>query len=84
MSVPPFETQEIVDLPQDVLKSWLSVCEARAQQLRMSGTDQIPCGWFDMETRTCRHYESRPSICRNFDRGNEACRDMREMGGLSF
>lgn len=28
------------------------------------------CGWFDRETRTCTHYDERPSPCRDYPWGN--------------
>lgn len=36
------------------------------------------CSWFDRETRTCTHYDERPSVCRRYPwvggaaQGNEA------------
>lgn len=32
-----------------------------------------PCLWLDMETRRCRHYEHRPTICREFPPGSDSC-----------
>jgi len=32
-----------------------------------------PCLWLDLETRECRHYEQRPQICREFERGSATC-----------
>ena len=31
------------------------------------------CLWFDETTRKCKHYELRPSICREFPFGEEGC-----------
>lgn len=36
-----------------------------------------PCIWLDLETRRCRHYEHRPQVCRDFQRGSDACRLVR-------
>ncbi|MDA1229918.1 MAG: YkgJ family cysteine cluster protein [Planctomycetota bacterium] len=36
------------------------------------------CLWFDESTRGCRHYEHRPSICRKFEMGSEACHSWRD------
>lgn len=37
-----------------------------------------PCIWFDQETRKCRHYEHRPSLCRDGVKvGDEACMNWR-------
>jgi uncharacterized protein len=32
-----------------------------------------PCCWYDAATRRCRHYESRPGACREFEPGGESC-----------
>ena len=32
-----------------------------------------PCIWLDLQTRRCRHYEHRPQICRDFERGCAMC-----------
>src|SRR5688572_15193336 len=32
-----------------------------------------PCQWLDLETRACLHYEHRPQICRDFERGSAMC-----------
>lgn len=37
-----------------------------------------PCLWFDPETRACRHYDFRPILCREFNRGSPACHQWRE------
>lgn len=37
--------------------------------------DGSPCIWYDAETRRCRHYEHRPTLCRDAVKvGDEACR----------
>ena len=33
----------------------------------------IPCVWYDESTRTCRNYEYRPDVCRDFEPGEEDC-----------
>jgi Fe-S-cluster containining protein len=42
-----------------------------------------PCLWLDMETRRCRHYEWRPSICRDFQVGEDSCHDWRKCYGIN-
>lgn len=32
-----------------------------------------PCLWLDSETKRCRHYEWRPTVCRVFKVGGEIC-----------
>lgn len=46
---------------------------------------EVPCLWFDTETKRCRHYEYRPETCRDPDvmfPGNEACRATRRHFGI--
>lgn len=40
-----------------------------------------PCIWLDQETRRCLHYEHRPTVCREFERGGVHCRQWREIMG---
>ena len=43
-------------------------------------TADEPCFWLDLETRQCRHYRCRPSICRDeLKRGDESCRSWRDL-----
>lgn len=35
------------------------------------------CIWLDQSTMKCRHYENRPSICREFEVGDDDCRGWR-------
>lgn len=44
--------------------------------------DNTPCLWFDGETRQCRHWEHRPSICRDFTVGSIHCIEHRENRGV--
>ncbi len=37
-----------------------------------------PCIWFDLQTRTCKHHEHRPSVCRDFEIGSSQCREWRK------
>ncbi len=36
-----------------------------------------PCVWYDIETKRCKHHESRPRVCRDFRVGSKGCRDWR-------
>lgn len=36
-----------------------------------------PCIWLDTLDRHCMHYEHRPSDCRNFELGGQACLEAR-------
>ena len=35
------------------------------------------CIWFDAVTKTCRHYDDRPAVCRQFQMGADGCRELR-------
>jgi len=43
-----------------------------------------PCIWLDLETRKCKHYEHRPSICRDMEMGGDACRAWRKDAGMDI
>ena len=46
--------------------------------LARDGDPHGPCIWLDMSTRSCRYYNYRPSICRDFELGSEGCRRWRD------
>ena len=37
-----------------------------------------PCSWLDRTTNRCRHYDHRPSVCREFEVGGEDCLRIRQ------
>lgn len=41
-----------------------------------------PCLWYDPDTKKCRHYELRPTVCRDFTPGEPACNKFRIQLGL--
>lgn len=51
---------------------------------KYKGGDDQPCMWLDLETRRCKHYEHRPSVCRGdlVVPGNDACLHWRENMGV--
>jgi len=63
-------------LPPDALNS----LQAYAERLITGGTlDGEPCIWLDLETKRCRHYEHRPTICRDaLLLGDDGCMSWRE------
>ena len=83
MGSPPFIPSEESRLPPEIKASLDAVRETQRLQYQTHGTDYTPCGWFDMETRQCRHHEHRPDVCREFEVGSEYCRNMRKDAGLS-
>lgn len=38
----------------------------------------LPCLWFDVATKRCRHYDHRPIVCREFETGGEDCLRFRD------
>lgn len=85
MSVPPYDEEELEILkyghPQ-AYADYLAVMETRTVQLAVVGTDFIPCGFFDMVTRRCRHHEVNPVICEMFEVGGIVCLETRKDAGL--
>lgn len=35
---------------------------------------KTPCLWLNTETKRCKNYEHRPSVCREFEVGDSGCR----------
>ena len=78
MCSPPFlgpTDEEYLALPDAVQCSYDL---GMAQREEDGWIDGVACFWFDKESRRCKHYEHRPEICRDFDRGCEACHGWRE------
>lgn len=73
MSAPPYTDDEETELPGNVRADYRAALDTRSVQWQAHGVDEIPCGFFDMVTRKCRHYEYRPGICRDFELGGDAC-----------
>ncbi len=73
---PPFVTGdgELESLPLDIRRD----LELRKKMRSDRGwVDDVPCFWLDLATMKCRHYDHRPSICRDFDRSSEGCHTWR-------
>lgn len=67
-------------MPRDV---WLSLQDYytrvwRGESPDRTAHDDLPCLWYDEETKRCRHHEHRPTICREFEVGEEACVEWRK------
>lgn len=80
MSVPPYDDEERELLQRNlphVYADLLAVEATRDLQLRTVGTDWIPCGFFDMVTRRCRHHEYSPDTCGRFQAGGSSCTQFR-------
>jgi Fe-S-cluster containining protein len=79
--VPPFDVNDDTDaefnaLPEELQReinaAWDAACDADGH-LRSSP----PCCWLDVETNTCRNYEHRPAVCREFEPGCYECHEFR-------
>ena len=67
------------------LRRELAEYYAAARRLPIEDREELyysPCIWLDLETRRCRHYEHRPSICREFEVGGRWCRGHRKDHGI--
>lgn len=76
MGYPP--TSAIMD-PEE----WMALPDALRIEIHdamhaLRGDQELPCIWLDEQTKQCKHYEYRPSICRDFPVGGESCIRMRK------
>ena len=69
---PPYTDDELQYVPDDLL----GPIQEHLAALEESDFGQ-PCIWFDDETKQCRHYEHRPQVCRDFERGCPMCVQLR-------
>lgn len=86
MSVPPYDESLELDWLEEyrpeVYADYQTVVRRRELQVRVHGTDFVPCGFFDPFTGQCRHYHDRPNVCETFAVGNDHCQEMRRDAGL--
>lgn len=69
---------------------WLTTAPAEAQKARLDRIkasyqdipDESPCAWLDLKTMRCKWHEHRPSVCRDFEVGGEACVATRKAYGI--
>lgn len=73
------------DLPPELLAE---LKEAKAA-IRDDFPDDAPCIWLDGRTKLCKHYQYRPSVCRDNDDendgltpGDEGCLEWRRTKGI--
>lgn len=74
----------LVSLPGDPEWDRLPIdlqLEIEIAQQREPDIDR-PCIWLDMETRRCRHYDLRPSVCVKFPVGGLSCLSFRSARGI--
>ena len=71
----PEDFHRLADLPAAAREE----LEEYAKLLAEGGETDGVCIWFDRERRTCRYYDFRPSICREFEVGSDGCLAWREL-----
>jgi Fe-S-cluster containining protein len=65
---PGADVQRFLGLPEGVRAELAGYLAAVFRGEIPSRHEQsLPCLWFDPQTRLCRHYESRPKVCRDHD-----------------
>lgn len=85
MAVPPFfgnDDAREQALPPRLKAELAAIWETRRVQFAATGSDHVPCAWFDLVTRKCRHWEHRPDACRDYTIGNRSCRSQRKAAGI--
>jgi hypothetical protein len=85
MSEPPYDDEERELLQEnlpEVYRDLLAVEATRAMQLRVVGTDYIPCGFFNLITRECMHHDYSPDVCERHEVGGVYCLEMRKDAGF--
>jgi uncharacterized protein len=69
---PPFTNDERDRVPYELL----APIDEYLASLESDDFGQ-PCIWLDPDTKRCGHYEHRPQVCRDFERGSELCMHVR-------
>jgi len=78
---PPFRIDhevnepEIRNVPQELIEEFLPSWRIRYQ------VEASPCMWFDETLLRCRHYEWRPTACREFELDSPYCHAVRREFG---
>jgi len=75
-SLPPFDANELVKASDALLQQ----VDAYARSARYRNSN--PCLWLDLDSGKCKHYKSRPVLCRWFEPGCQACDNLRVEAGL--
>jgi Fe-S-cluster containining protein len=66
---------------QDELRSYYAAL--RDERTPNRSLEKLPCLWYDPATKGCKHYEHRPTVCREFEVGGEDCLRLRLKHGVS-
>jgi Fe-S-cluster containining protein len=78
IGAPPF-LDEIDLIPKDLQV----LARAQKEAWVAAGEPEVPCPWLDLATRRCIHYEDRPNVCREYERGQEECLLARQARGIT-
>ncbi len=81
MGLPPYADDEVDFLRENLPKvysDFVAVQATRLLQLRVTGVDSVPCGFFNHVTRRCKHHEYPPDLCAGFEVGEPSCMWFRE------
>lgn len=70
-------------MPAELRSELDAYYQARRARSSADPDYETPCFWYDHERHCCKHYEHRPSICREFEPGCEACHIHRSTHGIS-
>lgn len=76
-----FRLEPVAPLPPQLAVSLLQTVE----RFENEGwpNDGTPCIWYDEESRRCKHYDYRPTLCRDeVVPGDESCMNWRRHGGI--
>jgi hypothetical protein len=68
-------------LPPELEAQLLAYWRAYAEGLLPDCKGDVPCIWLQPDG-TCRHYDLRPAICREFEVGGEDCLRIRREQGV--
>jgi Fe-S-cluster containining protein len=81
---PPFEVDELANIPADlagpVERFWAHAANPDADFWSQTGSRM--CFWYDPAGRSCTNYDHRPRVCREFEVNGEDCADMRKQAGI--
>lgn len=78
MGHPPLLGFDLDGMPDDLRDKILADMDANPTR----ESDQLPCTWYNLETKRCRHHEYRPTICRDFETGSDGCLNYRDFYGV--
>jgi Fe-S-cluster containining protein len=75
------------NIPTDLRWEHQRYVEAvRAGQALDRSSERLPCFWWDAQKKSCRHYQYRPKVCRDFycGKARKATAESGEARGVSL